>query len=240
MNHMKVTVLTCWRAAVSAAAFGLIFSVNGSEISPRVAAPAIPKTSAPLADYGGVGNGVMLNTEAFARAIASLSEKGGGKLVVSPGIWLTGPIKLRSNINLHLERGALLKFSGDYRLYPLTVIDLKGEKEVDSTSPISGEDLENVAITGEGIIDGGGDAWRPVKKGKLTDNDWRVLVKSGGVLSESGDTWWPSREAMAGGKTWRHCGRPDRLSWRTTSLITNSCGPKCCGSSAAGKFCSKA
>src|SRR6185295_6041326 len=119
-------------------------------------------------------------------------------LVVPSGIWLTGPIRLRSNIDLHIERGALIIFSGDFKLYPLTVIDMKGEKEVDSTSPISGEHLENVAITGDGIIDGGGDSWRPVKNGKLSDGDWKALIKTGGVLNEKRDTWWPSREAMAG------------------------------------------
>jgi polygalacturonase len=59
--------------------------------------------------------------------------------------------------------------------------------------------LENVAITGEGIIDGGGEAWRPVKKEKLTATEWKALVKSGGVLNGAGDMWWPSREAMDGG-----------------------------------------
>ena len=107
---------------------------------------------------------------------------------------------MHSYVKLHLERGALLQFSGDFKLYPLTVIDLKGEKEVDSTSPISGLNLENVAITGDGIIDGGGDAWRPLKKDKLGERDWKALVKSGGVLNEKGDTWYPSREVMNGGK----------------------------------------
>ena len=175
-------------------------SDNDTEISPQVAAPVFPATSFNLASFGGVGDGMTLNTAAFGKAIAALSEKGGGELIVPPGLWLTGPIRLRSNINLHLERGALVKFSGDFKLYPLTVIDMKGEREVDSTSPISGENLENVAITGEGIMDGGGDAWRPLKKGKLGESDWKEFVKSGGVLNEKGDTWWPSREAMSGEK----------------------------------------
>jgi len=160
----------------------------------------IPTAVANIADFGGVGDGATLNTGVFAKAIAALAAKGGGKLVIPPGIWLTGPIHLSSNINLHLERGALLKFSGDCKLYPLVVIDLKGEKEVDSTSPISGENLENVAITGDGIIDGGGDSWRPVKRGKLSDSDWKTLLKSGGVVNGNGDTWWPNREAMTGEK----------------------------------------
>jgi polygalacturonase len=167
---------------------------------PNVLMPVIPKNVVSLTDCGGRGDGKTLNTVAFEKAFTALNENGGGKLVVPPGIWLTGPIKLRSNINIHLERGALIQFSRDYKLYPLTVINLNGEQEVDSTSPISGQNLENVAITGEGIIDGGGDAWRPLKKDKLGDRDWKALVKSGGVLNEKGDTWYPSSEVMNGEK----------------------------------------
>jgi polygalacturonase len=169
-------------------------------VLPAVKTPAIPAHAVSLADFGGVGDGKTLNTAAFEKAFALLSDKGGGRLNVPPGFWLTGPIKLRSHVELHLERGALVQFSGDWRLYPLTVIDLKGEQEVDSTSPIAGENLEDVAITGAGIIDGGGDAWRPLKKGKLSEGDWKALVKTGGMVNEKGDTWWPSREAMAGEK----------------------------------------
>ncbi|HKI70620.1 MAG TPA: glycoside hydrolase family 28 protein, partial [Verrucomicrobiae bacterium] len=162
-----------------------------------VAAPSIPTNAVNFADYG-TGDGIALNTEAFEKAIGALAEKGGGKLIVPPGIWLTGPIHLRSNLNLHLERGALIQFSRDYQLYPLTIINMKGEKEVDSTSPISGQNLKNVAITGGGIIDGGGDAWRPLKQGKVTEREWKEVVKSGGVLDAKGTTWWPSRAPMNG------------------------------------------
>src|ERR1035437_3120650 len=167
---------------------------------PKAAMPIIPKPIVNLTDCGGSGDGKTLNTAAFENAFATLSEKGGGKLLVPPGIWLTGPIKFRSHTELLLERGALIQFSRDYKLYPLTVIDLKGEKEVDASSPISGENLEDVAITGEGIIDGGGDGWRPLKKNKLGESDWKALIKSGGVLNEKSDVWWPSNEAMTGEK----------------------------------------
>lgn len=170
------------------------------DILKHVAVPKFPNRELSVTDFGAVGDGATDCTAAFARAIAALSAKGGGKLVVPPGIWLTGPLKFHSNLNLHLQRGALVKFYGDFKLYPLTVIDMKGEREVDSTSPISGENLENVAITGDGIIDGGGDDWRPLKKSKLNDGDWKALIKSGGVLNEKGDTWWPSRDAMNGEK----------------------------------------
>lgn len=166
----------------------------------HAALPSFPDYKISLVQFGGVGDGVTLNTEAFAKAIAALAEKGGGTLDVPPGFWLTGPIQLRSNVNLHLETGALIQFSGDYKLYPLTVIDLKGEKEVGSTSPISGQNLENVAITGRGVLDGGGEAWRPVKREKLTVAEWKALIKTGGVLDKNGGTWWPSRGAMTGSR----------------------------------------
>ncbi len=185
---------------ISGLVSGPFLPAYAGEISPRVALPVFAKTVVNLADFGGNSDGLVLNTAAFEKALASLAEKGGGELLVPPGIWLTGPIHMRSNINLHLERGALIQFSRDYHLYPLTVIDMKGEQEVDSTSPISGQNLENVAITGAGIIDGGGDAWRPLKKGKMGESDWKTLVKSGGVLNPKGDTWYPSPEVMNGGK----------------------------------------
>jgi polygalacturonase len=166
----------------------------------EVALPSIPSKAVKLTDFGGVGDGVAMNTEAFEKAFAALAQRGGGKLIVPPGIWVTGPIKMASRTDLHVERGALIKFSGDFKLYPLTVIDLKGEKEVDSVSPIMGENLENVSITGDGILDGGGDAWRPVKKSKLLEEEWRSLLKTGGMLNERGDTWYPSREVMTGEK----------------------------------------
>lgn len=166
---------------------------------PPVQPPKIPAYTVSLADFG-TGDGRTLNTDAFEKAFSALAKKGGGKLVVPPGIWLTGPIKMRSQTELHVERGALIQFSGDFKLYPLTVIDLKGEKEVDCTSPVSGQNLEDVAITGGGAIDGAGDAWRMIKKSKLTDGEWKALVKSGGVLNEKGDTWFPSPEVRDGGK----------------------------------------
>jgi polygalacturonase len=162
------------------------------------APPRIPESRISLADFDAVPDGVTLNTKAFERALAALSDRGGGTLVVPSGIWLTGPIRLRSRINLHLEAGAVIQFSRDHALYPMRIFDARGEKQVDTTSPLSGDKLEEVAITGAGIIDGGGDAWRLVKKGKVTENFWRNLVASGGVLNARGDEWWPSQAALDG------------------------------------------
>ncbi len=162
------------------------------------AAPIIPANRTSLAEFGGVPDGETLNTAAFARALAALAEKGGGTLVVPPGIWLTGPIELRSRVNLHLEAGALVQFSRDTTLYPVRVFDARGEKSIDTQSPLSGEKLEDIAITGAGVIDGGGDAWRYVKKPKTTEPFWKALVASGGVLNAKGNEWWPTQAALDG------------------------------------------
>src|ERR1051325_8514303 len=84
---------------------------NGIEPSFKLAAPKISRATASLPDFGAVGDGTTLNTEAFDKAITALAKKGGGKLVVPAGIWFTGPIKLQSHVELHLERGALIQFS---------------------------------------------------------------------------------------------------------------------------------
>lgn len=162
------------------------------------AAPRIPETRVSLADFDAKPDGETLNTVAFERALTALAEKGGGTLVVPPGVWLTGPIELRSRVKLHLEPGSLVQFSRDHALYPVRVFDARGEKSVHTTSPISGEKLEDLAITGAGVIDGGGDAWRLVKKAKVTEPFWKALVASGGVLNAKGNEWWPSQAAMDG------------------------------------------
>src|SRR5580692_6004643 len=111
---MKKTYRSALSAFIAAILLGYsCFSAKADDPLPTVATPVIPNTTLNLTDFGGVGDGATLNTEAFSNAIASLAEEGGGELIVPPGIWLTGPIQLRSNINLHLERGALIKFSGD-------------------------------------------------------------------------------------------------------------------------------
>jgi polygalacturonase len=69
-----------------------------------------------------------------------------------------------------------------------------------SQSPISATNAENIAITGFGIVDGNGDAWRMVKKDKLTETQWNRLVASGGVVNEQNKTWYPSEQSLKGSK----------------------------------------
>ena len=171
--------------------------IQGFEM-PVVTEPGIPDNTVCISDFGAVGDGYTLNTKAIADAIDEVSKKGGGKVVIPRGLWVTGPIILKSNINIHAEEGALVIFSSDKNLYPLIETSFEGNNTVRCTSPIYGKDLENIAFTGNGIFDGTGEVWRPVKKEKLTESQWLTLVRSGGVLSKDGKTWYPSRSYLDG------------------------------------------
>ena len=85
----------------------------------KVQRPQIPPREVDIRDFGGVGDGVTLNSEAFAQAIETLNGLGGGRLVVPTGVWLTGPITLKDNIELHIRPDAILLFSTDRDLYPI-------------------------------------------------------------------------------------------------------------------------
>jgi len=165
---------------------------------PRVQEPQIPNNTVNITDFGAVGDGLTKNTQAFEKAIAAAAAKGGGKVIIPRGLWLTGPIVLRSNINLHAEAGAMVIFSKDFNDYPLVETSFEGLNTYRCQSPISGKNLENVAITGKGTFDGSGEAWRPVKKSKMTAAQWNALVKSGGVLSDDGNVWYPTAISKKG------------------------------------------
>lgn len=164
---------------------------------PRVEAPKFPDRKVNLADFGAVGNGEELCTAAFAKAIDVLAEKGGGHLIVPAGVWFTGPIVLKSNIDLHLEKGAVILFSPDVDLYPLVETVFEGLDTRRCQSPVSGRNLENVAITGEGAIDGNGHYWRPLKREKVTEGVWKQTIARGGVYKRP-TYWFPYPQTLKG------------------------------------------
>ena len=166
---------------------------------PVIDKPTFPDREVSLTDFGAVADGKTLNTEAFAKAIDALASKGGGTLNVPAGIWLTGPITFKSNINLHLDGGALILFSPDTDLYPVVYTVYEGYEAYRAISPLNGENLENIAITGDGVIDGNGGAWRQVKRDKMTAGQWKRLVASGGIVKND-NTWYPSENYIEGEK----------------------------------------
>ena len=160
---------------------------------------------------------ICLSPEAFAKAIESLSQKGGGHLIVPCGVWLTGPIVLKSNIDLHLEAGAVIQFAADETLYPIIKTSFEGlDTRADETlypiiktsfegldtrrcqSPISANGATNIAITGRGAIDGNGQYWRPVKKAKVSESHWKQLLAVPGSVVMPGDYWAPTASGSDG------------------------------------------
>lgn len=164
----------------------------------RVEEVTFAKDTFNISQYGGVPDGITSNTEIFNKVIETCHRAGGGTVLIPKGLWLTGPIALKSNVNLHLAQGAILQFSSNTDDYPLIQANWEGLDAIRSHSPIYGVDLENIAITGKGILDGAGQAWRPVKKNKLTPPEWQQLVSSGGFLNEAKDTWYPTARALKG------------------------------------------
>jgi polygalacturonase len=134
----------------------------------RIEAPRIPDRTYRVADFGAAGDGVADARPAILAAIAKATAEGGGRVVLTPGVWLSrGPIQLQSRIELHLQPGAHLLFSPEPVHY-LPVVETRWEgTRVLSYSPlVYAKDVEDVAITGAGTIDGnvrsGFHAWHPL------------------------------------------------------------------------------
>ena len=165
-------------------------------------------------DYGAVPDGRTPASEAIRAAIGACAAARGGTVRFPPGTYLTGPIHMVSNLDLHVAAGATVRFSRDFDDYPMIAIRRESFEEASPIPPLFGDGLENISITGGGLFDGGGDAWRPVKRFKLTDQEWNALVASGGVVNDEGLIWWPTQAAMEGEKIiheWRRSGRTPSL-----------------------------
>ena len=163
---------------------------------PVLSRPSIPSYTVDITDFGGVGDGVTLNTEAFAKAMKHLSDKGGGHLNVPAGIWLTGPVGILSNCDLHITKNAILLFDPDRDLYPVINTVFEGLDTKRCESPVYADGATNISITGGGVIDGAGDSWRPLKKSKVSDPFWEKKVASGGIVL--GSQWYPDAGYLLG------------------------------------------
>lgn len=200
MRKIVFCIFLCLQCSTFAAGAGYPYEdlyKNLPFTMPKVSALVFPDRSVNLSDFGAKGDGSSLCTAAFAEAIDNLEKQGGGKLIVSQGVWFTGPIVLKSNINLHLEKGAIILFTPDINQYPLIKTSFEGLDTRRCQSPISGHNLTNVAITGEGVIDGNGEYWRPLKRGKVTAGQWKTITSRGGVFRDK-DYWAPYEGTLKG------------------------------------------
>lgn len=109
-------------------------------------------------------NPKFLNTKAINKAIAKCSSMGGGTVVVPAGVWHTGPITLKSNVNLYLSEGSTLLFTADLKQYPLVLTRWEGIDCYNYQPMIYAYGETNIAVTGKGTLDGGAS----------TDNWWSM------------------------------------------------------------------
>jgi len=182
------------------AAAGQVSAQNYSWTNlPKIAEPQFKADTFNISKYGAKPDGVTLNTESINAAINDCSAKGGGVVLIPQGLWLTGPVVLKSNVNLHVSRAALVQFTSDKSKYKLVEGNYEGHPAVRNESPISGTNLSNIAITGEGVLDGHGEVWRAMGKDRVTDAEWRQMVASGGIVE--GKSWYPSESFLKGART---------------------------------------
>jgi polygalacturonase len=145
------------------------------EILGRIVPPVFPARDFDITRYGARGDGSADSTGAFRDAVAACVAAGGGRVVVPAGRFLTGPIHLRSNVNLHVTAGATIAFSTDPRAYLPAVFTRWEGMELMGYSPlIYAFEQENIAVTGEGTLDGqaGPEHWWPWKGNK--EYGWRA------------------------------------------------------------------
>ena len=125
-----------------------------SQINP----PVFPDRDFNIIDFGAIGDGETICTEAFQQAISACSDSGGGRVIVPEGEFLTGAIHLKSNVNLYLTKNAMIKFSQDPEDFlPVVYTRFEGTECYNYSPPVYAFEQENIAITGQGSLDGQGD-----------------------------------------------------------------------------------
>jgi unsaturated rhamnogalacturonyl hydrolase len=138
----------------------------------RIKVPKFPARDFKITDYGARPGGDTDNTEAIRKAIEACHTSGGGRVVVPPGVFQTGAVHLKSNVNLHISEGATLKFSADPAKYlPVVHTRFEGTECMNYSPLIYAFEQENIAITGAGIFDGSAS----------NDNWWKWARRSPGA-----------------------------------------------------------
>lgn len=167
------------------------------EILSRIKAPEFPDREFNITDYSAVGDGQTDCTEAFKKVISAANESGGARVVVPQGEFLTGAIHLKSNVNLYVSKEAVIKFYTDPNKYLPAVFTRWEGVECYNYSPlIYAYEQENIAITGEGTLDGQAseDNWWVWKTTQKNDRDMLFMQGEKGV---------PVEERLLGGKLLR-------------------------------------
>lgn len=131
--------------------------VRLEEIRNRIIPPVFPDKEFDVTKYGAVPDGKTDCTEAFKQAVLDCNRAGGGRVVVPEGTFLTGPVYLKSNVNLFISKGAVIKFSTEKEKYlPVVFTRWEGVECMNYSPLIYAFGEENIAVTGEGVLDGQG------------------------------------------------------------------------------------
>lgn len=162
--------------------------------------PLIKDTTYNINDFGTLNSDAKNNQHVIQSAIDEISRLGGGHLNLIPGVFETGPIELKSGVDLHIVRNCYLKFIKTPEFYKPKMFNYEGMEAIRCNSPISIINCENVSITGHGIIDGCGIDWRPCKEWKVTKKDFEARLKKSEYYIDDKETriWYPSKSSCEG------------------------------------------
>jgi polygalacturonase len=140
-----------------AARAGVVIGWNAvPSILARIRAPKFPARDFPITDFGARAGGDFDNTEAIRKAIEACNRAGGGRVVVPAGVFMTGAVRLKSNVNLHVSEGATLKFFDDpAKFLPVVYTRWEGTELMNYSPFIYAFEQQNIAVTGKGTLDGG-------------------------------------------------------------------------------------
>lgn len=171
-------VILCAFAFILLGPLGWVGSTTAQEVgkvSPNIAPlnppfsmaqlkrPSFPEQTFNIRSYGATELTDEQNqpiTDAISAAIDAAHTAGGGRVLIPAGKWLSGPIHLKSNIDLHLEKGATVFFSTDKNDYlPVVLQRYEGVETYNYSPMIYAHQVNNVAITGEGTLDAQGEHW---------------------------------------------------------------------------------
>jgi len=223
--NMRIAVRSFW---IVLAVVGLVLPVrvaaqtlttgwdSVATILSRIVPPTFRGRDYPITEFGARGDGATDCSAAIAAAIERCSKEGGGRVVVPSGTFLTGVIRLRSNVNLHLVRGATLRFSTDPARYlPLVFTRWEGVECMNYAPLLHADGQENVAVTGEGVLDGGAsrENWWKWKGGDPSCDQKPARAR----LFAMGDSGVPVARRVFGPGSWL---RPNFLQlYRCTTVL---------------------
>ena len=135
-----------------------------------------PSSEFNVADFGAIGDGKTLTTDAIQKTIDAAASASGGKVVFPKGTYLSGALFVKSNVEFHIGEGVVIKAINDNNEYPRLATRIAGIEMKWPAALINVYDEKNVRITGKGIVDGNGKYW--------WDKFWGDPKYSGGMWGE--------------------------------------------------------